>query len=292
MAQTVGFIGLGHMGEPIAKNLFDAGFPLRVFNRTPERAAPLVDAGATLASAPADAAEPGGVVVTMVADDAALEAVTFGDGGFAEVLGTGGLHVSLSTVAPETVRSLAARHAELGSQFVAAPVFGRPEAAAARKLWICASGAPDAMARTRPYLDAIGQGIFEFGDDPGAAAAVKLAGNFLILAAMESMAEAFLLVEREGVDRAAAMRMLTDTLFAAPVYKNYGQMVAARDFSSVGFTAKLGLKDARLVNDTAAARGAKLRVAEIVRGRLQTLVDSGHGEDDWASFTLGVDDDG
>jgi 3-hydroxyisobutyrate dehydrogenase-like beta-hydroxyacid dehydrogenase len=288
--ERIGFVGLGRMGAPIAKNLVDAGFGLRVYNRTAERADPLVEAGAERASTPAEVASPGGVVVTMVADDAALEEIAFGEGGFGPALGDNGLHVSMSTVAPATLRTLKERHAAAGSRIVAAPVFGRPEAAEAAKLWVCVSGDREARERARPILDAIGQRTFDFGDDVGTAAGVKLGGNFLILAAMESIAEALMLAEREGASREATLEMLTETLFAAPVYKNYGRMIAAREFPGGGFSATLGLKDASLVTSTAASRGARMPVAEIVRERLRSLVDAGRGDDDWASFTLGVEE--
>ena len=163
MPEQIGFIGLGNLGSPIAANLLAAGFALKVYNRTRDKARPLAERGAALASAPHEVATPGGIVATVVADDAALEAVA--DDRLAEALGPGGVHVSMSTVLPATNQRLAERHRRFGGR-VAAPVFGRPEAAAARKLWICASGPPEAKRRVRPVFDTVGQGVYDFGEAP------------------------------------------------------------------------------------------------------------------------------
>ncbi len=199
MAETVGFIGLGNMGEGMARCLLAAGYGLNVYNRTAEKADPLVEAGATRADTPGDVSAPGGVVMTMLADDRALEQVVLGDSGLLDRLGDGGIHVSLSTVSPLTAQRLAEAHSEHGSVYLAAPVFGRPDAAAAGKLWVVTSGPDAAKERVRPLLEAFSQGIFDFGDDIGAANTVKLAGNFLIIAAMEAMAEAFAMAEKRGI---------------------------------------------------------------------------------------------
>ena len=194
MPETIGFIGLGRMGAAMAANLLAAGFDLRVYNRTPQKAAPLVAKGAALANSPADAVPRGGIVITMVADDDALLSIANEE--FARALGPGGVHVSMSTVLPRTNEQLAEQHRQYGASLTAAPVFGRPEAAAERKLWICNSGPADARRRVRPVLDGLGQGVFEFGDAVGAANVVKLAGNFLLTAAIEAMAEASAFAEK------------------------------------------------------------------------------------------------
>src|SRR3979490_135681 len=200
MKETVGFIGLGGMGLGMATNLLKAGFGLRVYNRTAEKARPLLEQGARLARSPAEAAEPGGVVVTMVSDDRALEAVTLGANGLLGRLGDG-VHLSMSTIAPHTARRLAVLHRERGAGYVASPVFGKPDVAAQGKLWIASSGDVAARARVRPLQEAMGQRIVDFGDDPGAANVIKLAGNFMFGAAIEAMAEAFTLVQKHGVPR-------------------------------------------------------------------------------------------
>src|SRR5258708_403085 len=171
--------------------------------------------------------------MTMLSDDAALKEVVTGEHGFLHRLGQNGVHVSLSTVSPETSRELARLHAKSGSFYVAAPVLGRPDAAAARKLWICVSGVEEAKARVRPILEVIGQGIFDYGEDPGAANVVKLCNNFLIAAAQEAMAEALTLAEKNGLRREQVMDMFAQTLFACSAYQNYGKMIAEKRFEPV-----------------------------------------------------------
>src|SRR5436309_7699872 len=165
MKETVGFIGLGGMGLAMATKLLEAGFGLRVYNRTAEKARPLLERGATLARSPAEAAEPGGVVVTMVSDDRALEEVTVGADGLLSRLGDG-VHLSMSTIAPRTARRLAGLHQERGAGYVASPVFGKPEVAAEARLWVVTSGDAAARARVRPHQEAMSQRVFDFGDEP------------------------------------------------------------------------------------------------------------------------------
>jgi len=192
MKETIGFIGLGGMGLAIATNLLKAGFGLRVYNRTAEKARDLLELGAQLARSSAEAVSPGGIVVTMVSNDQAVEEVTLGANGFLGQLGDG-VHVSMSTIAPRTARRLAGLHRERGAGYVASPVFGKPEVAARAQLWVVTSGDAAARARVRPLQEAMSQQVFDFGDDPGAANVIKLAGNFLLGAAIEAMAEAFTL---------------------------------------------------------------------------------------------------
>jgi 3-hydroxyisobutyrate dehydrogenase-like beta-hydroxyacid dehydrogenase len=228
MSETIGFIGLGQLGLPMATNLLESGHSLRVYNRTASKAEALVARGAALAARPADAVTSGGIVVSVLWDDAALENVVTSDGFLAQ-LGPGGVHVSMSTVLPETAKRLAALHAEHGSVYVEAPVFGRPEAAAARQLWIPIAGAESAKARVRPLLEALGaQGIFDFGAAIGAATLVKIVGNFLIISASRSLVEGLTLADKAGVDPSAVVNMLTSTLFPAPIYKSYGKMIAEK----------------------------------------------------------------
>jgi 3-hydroxyisobutyrate dehydrogenase-like beta-hydroxyacid dehydrogenase len=200
MKETTGFIGLGGMGLPMAANLLKAGFALRVYNRTADKARPLLEQGAMLARSPAAAAAPGGIVVTMVSDDRALEEVTLGATGLLDRLGDG-VHVSMSTIAPHTARRRADLHRERGGRYVASAVFGKPEVAAQAKLWVVTSGDPTARARVRPLQEAMSQRVHDSGEDPGAANAIKLAGNFLLGAAIEAMAEAFTLAQKHGVPR-------------------------------------------------------------------------------------------
>src|SRR5205085_4368034 len=191
-----------------------------------------------------------GIVVSMVANDQALEEIVMSPG-FLERLGSGGIHLSMSTVSPFTARKLAEIHAKQGSTYLAAPVFGRPDAAAAQKLWICVAGPQAAKERVQPLLKAMGQGVFDFGEDPGAANIVKLCGNFLIVSAMEAMAEVLTLAEKSGLDRLAVIDMLTRTMFSAPIYQNYGKRIAEKRHTPAGFRQSLGLKDINLARETA-----------------------------------------
>ncbi len=287
----IGFIGLGAMGLPMASNLLAAGHQLRVYNRTASKADALLKHGAELMSNTAAVASSGGIVITMLSDDAALESVVVGVDTIAHRLAPGGVHISMSTVAPATSRKLAQYHAENGSIYVAAPVFGRPEAAHAKRLWICASGPHDAKHKIRPVLDAMGQKIFDFGEEPGAANAVKVSGNFLIAAAMEAMAEALAMLEKSGIDRMAAIEMLTTTLFACPVYQGYGKSIAEMRHTPAGFRLPLGLKDVELALKASGEVRAPMPVASILRDRFLTSIAKGHGDMDWSAIALGARDD-
>ena len=291
MSETIGFIGLGNMGEPIAANLLQAGYALRVFNRTAAKAAALVTKGATLVEQPAEVAAPGGIVVTMLADDHAEEELSVAPGSFVEKLGSGGMHVALSTIAPATARRLAEHHAKHRVEYVAAPVFGRPEAAAAKRLVVCASGNATARNRVAPLLAAIGQGTFDFGDDPGTANVVKLCGNFLIASAIEALSEALTLAEKNGVDKKDVAELFGKTLFACPVYQGYGKQIAEERFQPAGFRLALGLKDISLVLQTAAASAMPMPLASLLRDRWLTGMAKGRADLDWTAVALGVAED-
>ena len=222
---------------------------------------------------------------------AVLEAVTTGADGFGERLGAGGLHLSMSTVSPQTSVRLAAWHAQRGGQYVAAPVFGRPPAAAAAKMWIVQSGAAAAKARARPVLEAMGQGLFDFGEEPGAANVVKLAGNFLIGCVLEGLAEAQTLAEKNGIDRKALADFLTQTIFACPVYQNYAPVIAAGHSEQILFLLRLGLKDVKLVQQIADASHTPMPFANVVHDRLMSAVAKGRGEMDWTALGLNVSED-
>jgi 3-hydroxyisobutyrate dehydrogenase-like beta-hydroxyacid dehydrogenase len=291
MTMEAGFIGLGSMGLPMAANLIAAEVKLHLHNRTASKAETLVAKGAVLASKAGDVAMAGGIVMTMLADDAAVESVVMGTDGIAAKLGHGGIHVSMSTIAPATSRRLASYHAEHGSIYIAAPVFGRPDNAAARQLVVCTSGPAAAKDRVRPLLEAVGRAIFDYGEEPGAANVVKLTGNFLIAAALESMAEAYTMAEANGVDRVKVAEMLGKTLFACPVYQRYGEMVASKRHTPAGFALKLGLKDVELVLKTAGEAGVPTPVAAVLRDRLIAGIAHGREEMDWSALALGVLDD-
>lgn len=291
MGETLGFIGLGKMGEPIAANLLKAGYALKVYNRTASKAAPLAAQGATVAHSPQDVAQPGGIVVTMLADDRAVEEVSLGRDSYVERLGKGGVHVSLSTISAGASRRLAEHHAKFSVAYVAAPVFGRPPAAAAKLLWICTSGDSEARRRVHPVLAAIGQGQFDFGEDPGAANVVKLCGNFLIASAIESMSEAFTLARKNDIDPSRVADMLGKTIFACPLYQNYGKALAKLDVETSGFDLALGLKDVSLVLQTGAESTTPMPIASLMRDRFITSIAKGRSRMDWTAVALDVAED-
>jgi 3-hydroxyisobutyrate dehydrogenase-like beta-hydroxyacid dehydrogenase len=288
MSETLGFIGLGKLGLPVAENLMAGGYALRVYNRTAAKAAGLATKGAVAVGSPAEAAVAGGTSVTIVADDRALLEVAGEE--FCEALGAG-LHISMSTVSPVTSRTLAERHARFGGRFVAAPVFGRPEAAAAKKLWVCVSGAAEGKEAARPVLDAVGQGVFDFGEDPGSANVVKLAGNFLLTAAVEAMAEASAMAEKNGVARADLLNMLSSTIFNCPIYVNYGKAIVNAQFEPAGFAIPLILKDMHLVQKTAADGRAPMPILNLLIDRYLTMMAKGLERLDAAGLALGVAED-
>jgi 3-hydroxyisobutyrate dehydrogenase-like beta-hydroxyacid dehydrogenase len=285
--ETIGFIGLGNMGLQMAINLVKAGFRLRVYNRTAEKAQPLLERGALLARSPADAAVPGGIVVTMLTDDHALEDVTLGASGFLEGLG-GGVHLSMSTIAPHTARRLAGLHQERGAKYVASPVFGKPDVAAQGKLWIASSGDTATKQRARPIQEAIGQRVVDFGDDPGAANAIKLAGNFMFGAAIEAMAEAFTLAQKHGVPRRQTYEFFTQTLFDCAAYHAYSELIASERYQPVGARPSLIRKDFGLILQAADEKLVPMPLAELIHERLTASVAKGREDEDWTSFAREV----
>lgn len=288
MSETIGFIGLGNMGLPMAANLLAAGYSLKAYNRTPEKAQSLAEQGAQVVHQPAQAIEPGGTVITMLANDAALESVVLGDQGILNSIGKAGIHLSMSTVSPATSRKLAELHEQQGSHYIAAPVFGRPDAAATRKLWIALSGKTAAKERVKPILEQLGQGVFDFGEEAAAANVVKLTGNFLIVSAIEAMAEAFTLAEKNGIDRTAVANLFGQTLFACPIYQNYGRMIAQQQYEPAGFKLSLGLKDVTLALQTAEESQMPLPLASLLHDRLLALVADGKSELDWTGLAIKI----
>jgi len=278
---NVGFIGLGKMGRGIAENLLKAGHSLTVYNRTRARAESLAAQGARVAATPADASR-GDAVFTMLADDSALESVALSDSGIVASLPRGAVHISLATISVALSNRLAEAHARAGSEFVAAPVFGRPEAAAAAKMFVVAAGPAAVLARCQPLFDAIGQRTFPMGDQPASAIAVKLAGNFMLASVVETLGEAFALVRKYGIPPAQFLDLITSSIFPAPVYKAYGTLIAEQRFQPAGFQLPLGLKDVRLALAAAEAVGVPLPVASLVRDQMLTALARGFGESDWS----------
>jgi 3-hydroxyisobutyrate dehydrogenase-like beta-hydroxyacid dehydrogenase len=288
----VGFIGLGQMGTGMAANLIRSGHEVTVFNRTSGKMKPLVGQGAHAASNEADACR-GDAVITMLSDDYALEHVVFGDYGVIGGLGRGAVHISMSTISMALSERLTETHARAGQRFVAAPVFGRPDAAAAGKLFILAAGDDDAVNSCVPLFEAMGQRTFRVGGRPANANLVKLSGNFLIASVIEALGEAMALVHKAGIDRHLYLDLLTSTLFSAPVYKSYGSLIADQRFTPAGFAAPLGHKDIRLALAAAESLRVPMPLASLLRDRFITLLAKGGDALDWAAIAkLAAEDAG
>ena len=279
----VGFVGLGHMGSGMAASLLKAGHEVIVYNRTRAKAEPLIAQGARAVASIADACREG-AVVTMLANDNAVEAVALGKGGIIDSLPKGGIHISSSTISVALSEALAKVHAKAGQRFVAAPVFGRPDVAAVGQLFVITAGSADAIAAATPLFDAIGQKTFVVSETPKAANLVKLSGNFLIAVVIESLGEAMALVGKGGVGRHQYLDILTSTLFNAPIYKTYGALIADRKFLPAGFAAPLGQKDIRLTLTAAEELCVPLPLASLLRDRFLTLMAHGGDELDWSAI--------
>lgn len=288
----IGFIGLGNMGRGMAANLVNAGHHVTVYNRTAAKAEALAEQGAVAARTVAEACR-GEVVITMLAGDEAVEEVTYGEDGILESLAPGATHVSSSTISVGLSQRLAAAHADAGQQYVAAPVFGRPEAASAAKLFVVAAGAPQVLDPLTPLFEVIGQRTFVVSEQPHTANLVKLSGNFLIASVIESLGEAITLITKGGVDALHYVDILTSTLFSAPAFQTYGGLIARQEFEPAGFAAALGLKDIRLTLTAAEELAVPLPVASLLRDRFLTLLATGGGHLDWSAIaTLAARDAG
>jgi 3-hydroxyisobutyrate dehydrogenase-like beta-hydroxyacid dehydrogenase len=271
------------MGTGMAANLLKAGHKVSVYNRSPGKVDSLTALGAIVAANVADTCRRQSVM-TMLADDHAVESVVFSDGGILATLPPGALHISCSTISVALSRRLALAHADAGQRYVAAPVFGRPEVAAAGKLFVVAAGAQEALESGRPLLDAIGQRTFVMSAQPHTANLVKLSGNLMIAAVIESLGEAMALVGKGGVDLHAYADFLTSTLFTAPVYRTYGGLIADRRFEPAGFAAPLGHKDIRLALEAAEELRVPLPLASLLRDRFLTLLAQGGDKLDWSAI--------
>jgi 3-hydroxyisobutyrate dehydrogenase-like beta-hydroxyacid dehydrogenase len=280
----VGFIGLGSMGSAIAGNLKRAGHDLIVYNRTRSRTEALAGQGARVAESPRDTAGGVEVLITMLADDAAVEGVMFGELGALSGLGTGAIHVSMSTISADLSRRLGAEHQGRGQVYVAAPVFGRPDAAESAKLWIVAGGPAAAIERCRPLFDSISQGVEVIGDEPSKANVLKIAGNFLLASAIEALGEAFVLVRKHGIDPARFLEVVNGKLLRSPVYENYGKIIVSQRYEPAGFKLRHGLKDMRLALGAGDEVSAPLPLASLLRDQYLEAVARGWADIDWAGL--------
>ncbi len=278
----IGYIGLGRMGTAIAGRLLAAGHDLVVYNRTAAKAAPLGDAGARIARSVAEVAEGRDVVITMVTNDKALDDVTRGAGGLLGALPGGAIHLAMGTHGVDAIRGLARAHSQAGQVLIAAPVLGRPDAAAAGQVVVVAAGPAPELERCRPLFEVIGRRTFEAGDDPTAATAIKITNNFVLVCAIEAMGEAFALVRKYGVEPSVLYDILTQGLFSAPAYKIYGKLIAEEAYDRVGVTAVIGLKDINLALAASEAVAVPLPTAGVVRDRLVGAIAHGEGELDWS----------
>lgn len=282
----IGFIGLGKMGTPIALNLLEGGVDLRVYNRSKSKLEPLIQKGAKAVNQPKDLFHETNLVFSMLANDEALIDVTLGDGGLLETIQPGGIHVSLSTVSPETIKKLAERHHEKKATLLTATVFGRPDAAEKKQLWVCLAGDRDAKQKVEPFLKMIGQKIYDFGVHPETANMVKVSGNFLILSVIEMLSEAFSVVKENGGKPEEFLALMTETIFPSPVFKNYGKIINHEEFTPAGFQMKLGLKDLSLFLEMAEKSGLDLSFAKALKARLEKGIKNGLEELDWSAISL------
>lgn len=280
---NIAFIGLGNMGLPMAANLIKTGHKLTVYNRTRSRAEQLQ--GARIANTPGEATAGSEVAITMLADDHALEAVIFGKDNVLESLPPNAIHVSMSTISVAFSRRLTSAHSDHKQHYVSAPVFGRPEAAAAAKLFIVAAGPAAQVERCHTLFDAMGQKTFAAGEDASGANLMKLAGNFLITAVIEGLAESFALVRKAGLDANLFHEILTNSLFNAPIYKTYGALINSQKFEPAGFKLPLGLKDNRLLLAAAEENAVPMPLASLVRDRFLAALGQGMGELDWSAIS-------
>jgi 3-hydroxyisobutyrate dehydrogenase-like beta-hydroxyacid dehydrogenase len=279
----VGFIGLGRMGAGMAANLLKAGHDVIVYNRTHTKVEALVAQGAKAAASVSDACR-GDAVLTMLADDRAVESVVFSGSGIIDSLPAGAIHISSSTISVVLSERLEIAHAKAGQLFVAAPVIGRPDAAAAGQLYVVAAGAPDAVKAAASLFDAIGQKTFVVSETPKAGNLVKLSANFLIASVIESVGEAMALIGKAGIDRRQYLDTLTSTLFDASVYKTYGGLIADGKFEPAGFAAPLGQKDIRLTLAAAEDLRVPMPLASLLRDRFLTLLAHGGDKLDWSAI--------
>lgn len=282
MEAKVGLIGVGRMGSAIARRLLDAGCDVLLYNRTPQKAAALVQAGARTAHSIEAACAGRDLLITMVADDTALQEVALGPGGVRESLPAGATHVAMGTHSVAVIRAIEAAHQAARQNFAAAPVLGRPEAVDAGQAGIIAGGSAAALGSCAAMLAVIGRRVFEAGGSAERAAALKLTNNFVLAGCIEVLSEAFALVRKHEVEPAVCFDMLTEGLFSAPAYRTYGRIIAEQNYDQVSFTALLGLKDMNLVLAAADAARVPLPSANVVRDRLLTAIARGDGDRDWS----------
>jgi 3-hydroxyisobutyrate dehydrogenase-like beta-hydroxyacid dehydrogenase len=271
------FIGLGNMGLPMANNLVRAGFTLTAYNRSPEKAEGLQSSAVKIFDDPAKAVKDSDVVITMLSDDNAVKEIS---GKILPVMKKGSIHLSMSTIAPSTATQLAEASKKLNIDYLAAPVMGRPPAAEARQLFILLSGKPEAKEKVQSVLNALGQKVFDYGDDPATANTVKLSMNYMIFVIVELLSEVLLVAEKNGIDKNMLLETMTSTIFGAPVFKIYGPMVAQEKDNPNGFKTKLASKDLRLMQEAAYEKGLDLPLAGVIQSHFSEIMEQHRGDQD------------
>ncbi|HEX5154879.1 MAG TPA: NAD(P)-dependent oxidoreductase [Parafilimonas sp.] len=285
----IGFIGLGNLGAPIAENLLEQHPGMFVYNRTEAKAKPLAEKGAKVCNNVKELASACDVIFTIVSNDAAISGITKGENGIAANLKENGIHISMSTILPATSEDLFKIHEQYKNHYIACPVSGRPEAARAKKLNFMISGDKAIADIVKPLLnDAGATGIWEYGNAPGNANAAKLCTNYMIMAAMQAMAEGISLAKKSSIDETMWMKMLTSTLFNCGIYINYGNFILKEAYKPAAFSLELGLKDANLVMKQAEAIDSKMFIGKLIQQQLQHLFDKGYGDHDWSALALSV----
>jgi 3-hydroxyisobutyrate dehydrogenase-like beta-hydroxyacid dehydrogenase len=282
MNLSVACVGLGRMGSGIARNIQNAGFGLTVYNRTTEKMKPLVEAGATAASTPREAAAAADIVVTNLMDDASVLGAVSGDNGILAGMRPGTIHIGTTTISPSLSTRLGELHAAQGSHYVAGPVAGRPDAAAAGKLFTFVAGKPEWLERCRPVMNAYANRIIPMGEDPAIAMSMKLVGNFMVASLIELIGEAYVFAECRGVDPSILTNMFKQYM---PAAAEYVDRICTRDFGRAGFTLDGGTKDVTLILQAAAEVHAPLSYASVVRDKCLAAQARGMGQMDWSVMT-------
>lgn len=280
--KNVGFIGLGRMGLPMAQNLLKAGFAVHVYNRDKNKASAIVKQGAKLANYPGDVLEDAEIVISMVANDKALEDIVNGPQGLSDRLKKGTVHLSMSTVSPALAKKMGEEHRAKGACFLSATVTGRPDAAAAGKLFIFLAGEKKGKEKVKPLLDVLGQRTFDLGEEAEHSNVFKLMNNFMILSAIKALGEAFAFGEKNGLPSLQAGSVFTESQFSSPIYKIYAPLVAEQKFDPAGFTLELGFKDIRLLKEAADLSTVAMPFLNILYQTMEECKEEGLGNEDWS----------
>jgi 3-hydroxyisobutyrate dehydrogenase-like beta-hydroxyacid dehydrogenase len=279
------FIGLGNMGSPMAKNLIAAGHSLTLYNRTRQKAEEVAGRSARVANSPREAVKDAEILITMLADDAAVEQVLFGENGALQFLPKGSIHVSMSTISVEFSKRLMQSHATAGQTYVAAPVFGRPEAAEKAKLSVVAAGPSQAIEKCEPIFEKLGERFFKVSEDAWKANLIKLCGNFMLASMLEALGETLAVAQKAQLDPATYVELLNSALFKSPVYENYGKRAASGVFTPAGFALRHGLKDVSFFVKAAVELDVPVEIAQKIQGHFREGVTRGLADQDWTAVS-------